>query len=574
MEEIEKNIEEIDKEIAKIQDELNEIYKNVDFNTTDFDGVGDVYSPEGQTEDQQKKIAELQTKQKELKKKKDEIISQIKKEEERKKKEEEEKAKKAEIEKNIEEIDKEIAKIQDELNEIYKNVDFNTTDFDGVGDVYSPEGQTEDQQKKIAELQTKQKELKKKKDEIISQIKKEEERKKKEEEEKAKKAEIEKNIEEIDKKIAKIQDELNEIYKNVDFNTTDFDGVGDVYSPEDPTEDQQKKIAELQTKQKELKKKKDEIISQIKQEDKKQEDKNQDDKKQDDKAQDDKKQDENMPAIEFRKISFSLLDNEGKYNPNYTVEYSNGMQQKFKPTKYKSKKDERKARRNIKSGIKRLFEKYNVHISGAKVKKLMKHMDIDFLAALGEYKDDSLCAQYLFATYAKLKGITEKAVDLPYALEYDTRTLNAENIDKAEAKQYNKLAKRMNKIGLAECQTEPSFLRKLFKPKKAMLANTSQSAITDTSRMTIDEQIAWYNGSKGEKEFDENLYWSNLREAGYSDEELAQIKAGLEPTAAQKYRESKHVPKDKLQPIPEKNKDSEENRNKGKENEDNEIEND
>ena len=471
-----------------------------------------------------------------------------------------------EIEKNIEEIDKEIAKIQDELNEIYKNVDFNTTDFDGVGDVYSPEGQTEDQQKKIAELQTKQKELKKKKDEIISQIKQEEEKKKKEEEEKAKKAEIEKNIEEIDKEIAKIQDELNEIYKNVDFNTTDFDGVGDVYSPEGQTEDQQKKIAELQTKQKELKKKKDEIISQIKQEDKKQEDKKQDDKKQDDKTQDDKKQDENMPAIEFRKISFSLLDNEGKYNPNYTVEYSNGMQQKFKPTKYKSKKDERKARRNIKSGIKRLFEKYNVHISGAKVKKLMKHMDIDFLAALGEYKDDSLCAQYLFATYAKLKGITEKAVDLPYALEYDTRTLNAENIDKAEAKQYNKLAKRMNKIGLAECQTEPSFLKKIFGSKNEMIA--------DKSRMTIDEQIAWYNGSKGEKEFDENLYWSNLREAGYSDEELAQIKAGLEPTAAQKYRESKHVPKDKLQPIPEKNKDSEENRNKGKENEDNEIEND
>ena len=476
-----------------------------------------------------------------------------------------------EIEKNIEEIDKEIAKIQDELNEIYKNVDFNTTDFDGVGDVYSPEGQTEDQQKKIAELQTKQKELKKKKDEMISQIKQEEEKKKKEEEEKAKKAEIEKNIEEIDKEIAKIQDELNEIYKNVDFNTTDFDGVGDVYSPEGQTEDQQKKIAELQTKQKELKKKKDEIISQIKQEDKKQEDKKQDDKKQDDKTQDDKtqddkKQDENMPAIEFRKISFSLLDNEGKYNPNYTVEYSNGMQQKFKPTKYKSKKDERKARRNIKSGIKRLFEKYNVHISGAKVKKLMKHMDIDFLAALGEYKDDSLCAQYLFATYAKLKGITEKAVDLPYALEYDTRTLNAENIDKAEAKQYNKLAKRMNKIGLAECQTEPSFLKKIFGSKNEMIA--------DKSRMTIDEQIAWYNGSKGEKEFDENLYWSNLREAGYSDEELAQIKAGLEPTAAQKYRESKHVPKDKLQPIPEKNKDSEENRNKGKENEDNEIEND
>ena len=415
-------------------------------------------------------------------------------------------------------------------------------------------------------MQTKQKELKKKKDEIISQIKQEEEKKKKEEEEKAKKAEIEKNIEEIDKEIAKIQDELNEIYKNVDFNTTDFDGVGDVYSPEGQTEDQQKKIAELQTKQKELKKKKDEIISQIKQEDKKQEDKKQDDKNQDDKKQDDKKQDENMPAIEFRKISFSLLDNEGKYNPNYTVEYSNGMQQKFKPTKYKSKKDERKARRNIKSGIKRLFEKYNVHISGAKVKKLMKHMDIDFLAALGEYKDDSLCAQYLFATYAKLKGITEKAVDLPYALEYDTRTLNAENIDKAEAKQYNKLAKRMNKIGLAECQTEPSFLKKIFGSKNEMIA--------DKSRMTIDEQIAWYNGSKGEKEFDENLYWSNLREAGYSDEELAQIKAGLEPTAAQKYRESKHVPKDKLQPIPEKNKDSEENRNKGKENEDNEIEND
>ncbi len=57
--------------------------------------------------------------------------------------------------------------------------------------------------------------------------------------------------------------------------------------------------------------------------------------------------------------------------------------------------------------------------------------------------------------------------------------------------------------------------------------------------MTIDEQIAWYNGSKGEKEFDENLYWSNLREAGYSDdEELAQIKSWFRAyCSTKKYRE-------------------------------------
>ena len=463
-----------------------------------------------------------------------------------------------EIEKNIEEIDKEIAKIQDELNEIYKNVDFNTTDFDGVGDVYSPEGQTEDQQKKIAELQTKQKELKKKKDEMISQIKQEEEKKKKEEEEKAKKAEIEKNIEEIDKEIAKIQDELNEIYKNVDFNTTDFDGVGDVYSPEGQTEDQQKKIAELQTKQKELKKKKDEIISQIKQED----------KKQDDKTQDDKKQDENMPAIELRKISFSLLDNEGKYNPKYTAEYTNGIQQEAKPTKHKTKREERKAKRELKKSIKNVFKSFGIKISRTELRKMMNHIDVDLLDALSVYdatndNKTSFGLEYVKAVKDKLNG---GKGELPFELSYNTRTSGAENVDRKQASQYNKLAKRMDKIGLGECQTEPSFLEKIFGSKNEMIA--------DKSRMTIDEQIAWYNGSKREKEFDENLYWSNLREAGYSDEELAQIKAGLEPTAAQKYRESKHVPMEQLQPIPEKNKDSEENRNKGKENEDNEIEND
>ena len=417
-------------------------------------------------------------------------------------------------------------------------------------------------------MQTKQKELKKKKDEIISQIKQEEEKKKKEEEEKAKKAEIEKNIEEIDKEIAKIQDELNEIYKNVDFNTTDFDGVGDVYSPEGQTEDQQKKIAELQTKQKELKKKKDEIISQIKQEDKKQEDKKQDDKKQDDKKQDDKKQDENMPAIELRKISFSLLDNEGKYNPKYTAEYTNGIQQEAKPTKHKTKREERKAKRELKKSIKNVFKSFGIKISRTELRKMMNHIDVDLLDALSVYdatndNKTSFGLEYVKAVKDKLNG---GKGELPFELSYNTRTSGAENVDRKQASQYNKLAKRMDKIGLGECQTEPSFLEKIFGSKNEMIA--------DKSRMTIDEQIAWYNGSKGEKEFDENLYWSNLREAGYSDEELAQIKAGLEPTAAQKYRESKHVPKDKLQPIPERNKDSEENRNKGKENEDNEIEND
>ena len=370
--------------------------------------------------------------------------------------------------------------------------------------------------------------------------------------------EIEKNIEEIDKEIAKIQDELNEIYKNVDFNTTDFDGVGDVYSPEGQTEDQQKKIEELQTKQKELKKKKDEIISQIKQEDKKQEDK----------KQDDKKQDENMPAIELRKISFSLLDNEGKYNPKYTAEYTNGIQQETKPTKHKTKREERKAKRELKKSIKNVFKSFGIKISRTELRKMMNHIDVDLLDVLSVYdatndNKTSFGLEYVKAVIDKLNG---GKGELPFELSYNTRTSGSENVDRKQASQYNKLAKRMDKIGLGECQTEPSFLEKIFGSKNEMIA--------DKSRMTIDEQIAWYNGSKREKEFDENLYWSNLREAGYSNEELAQIKAGLEPTAAQKYRESKHVPMEQLQPIPEKNKDSEENRNKGKENEDNEIEND
>ena len=382
--------------------------------------------------------------------------------------------------------------------------------------------------------------------------------------------EMEKNIEEIDKEIAKIQDELNEIYKNVDFNTTDFDGVGDVYSPEGPTEDQQRKIAELQTKQKELKKKKDEIISQIKQEDKKQEDKKEEDKKEESKKEDKKEEDkkeENTPTIGLKKISFSLLDSEGKYNPKYTAEYTNGIQQEAKPTKHKTKREERKAKRELKKSIKNVFKSFGIKISRTELRKMMNHIDVDLLDALSVYdatndNKTSFGLEYVKAVKDKLNG---GKGELPFELSYNTRTSGAENVDRKQASQYNKLAKRMDKIGLGECQTEPSFLEKIFGSKNEMIA--------DKSRMTIDEQIAWYNGSKGEKEFDENLYWSNLREAGYSDEELAQIKAGLEPTAAQKYRESKHVPMEQLQPMPKK-EDSGENRNKGRKNEDNEIEND
>ena len=452
----------------------------------------------------------------------------------------------------------------------------------GAGD--SPEYKSS--KEKAEKLQQKLKELKEEKEGINAQIsnkenKNEEGKKEEDKEEELKAEKMQQRIGEIDKQINEIDEQLNTIYSGMDFNS-EMDAGDGPETPPPESEELQAKIKELQEQQKKLKEEKERINAQIsnkkdkkeedkKEEGKKEDDKTQDDKKQDDKKQEDKKQDENLPAIEFRKISFSLLDNEGKYNPNYTVEYSNGMQQKFKPTKYKSKKDERKARRNIKSGIKRLFEKYNVHISGAKVKKLMKHMDIDFLAALGEYKDDSLCAQYLFATYAKLKGITGKDVDLPYALEYDTRTLNAENIDKAEAKQYNKLAKRMNKIGLVECQTEPSFLRKLFKPKKAMLANTSQSAITDTSRMTIDEQIAWYKENQNDPNFNRITYMSQLRKSGYSEEEIDQIRDGIKPSNSEQYRESKRVPKEQLTPIPKKS-GNEEGKGNDKNNEE-ELEN-
>ena len=152
----------------------------------------------------------------------------------------------------------------------------------------------------------------------------------------------------------------------------------------------------------------------------------------------------------------------------------------------------------------------------------MNHIDVDLLDALSVYdatndNKTSFGLEYVKAVKDKLNG---GKGELPFELSYNTRTSGAENVDRKQASQYNKLAKRMDKIGLGECQTEPSFLEKIFGSKNEMIA--------DKSRMTIDEQIAWYNGSKREKEFDENLYWSNLREAGYSDEELAQIKEKVE----------------------------------------------
>ena len=360
----------------------------------------------------------------------------------------------------------------------------------------------------------------------------------------------------------------------MEFNATDNDGIWDgVYSPQPPSEELQAKASELQQKLQELKKEKERINAQIsnikdkKEEDKKEESKKEESKKEEGKKEEGKKEDkkekdkkeDNTPTIGLKKISFSLLDSEGKYNPKYTIEYTNGIQEEAKLTRRITKREERKEKRELKKALKNVYKTLGIKTSRTELRKIIKHMDVDLFVALPE--DYRLT--YVLGVKDKLNG---GKGELPFELSYNTRTSGAENVDRKQASQYNKLAKRMDKIGLGECQTEPSFLEKIFGSKNEMIA--------DKSRMTIDEQIAWYNGSKGEKEFDENLYWSNLREAGYSDEELAQIKAGLEPTAAQKYRESKHVPKDKLQPIPEKNKDSEENRNKGKENEDNEIEND
>ncbi len=178
----------------------------------------------------------------------------------------------------------------------------------------------------------------------------------------------------------------------------------------------------------------------------------------------------------------------------------------------------------------------------------MNHIDVDLLFdALSVYdatndNKTSFGLEYVKAVKDKLNG---GKGELPFELSYNTRTSGAENVDRKQASQYNKLAKkRMDKIDWENVKLNHHFWKKYSDQKNEMIA--------DKSRMTIDEQIAWYNGSKGEKEFDENLYWSNLREAGYFDEELAQIKAGLEPTAAQKYRESKHVPREQLQPMPEK----------------------
>ncbi|MEF2620183.1 MAG: hypothetical protein U0N02_05125 [Clostridia bacterium] len=113
-------------ELKNIQEELDSIYKSIDYNTTDFEGVGDVYTPQGPTTEQQARISELLKRKQEIERMK---------------------------------IQKEILDIDTELNSIYASIDYNTTDFEGVGDVYTPQGPTAEQQARINELLERKKEL-------------------------------------------------------------------------------------------------------------------------------------------------------------------------------------------------------------------------------------------------------------------------------------------------------------------------------------------------------------------------------------------------------------------------------
>ena len=118
--------EDIELELKNIQEELDSIYKSIDYNTTDFEGVGDVYTPQGPTTEQQARISELLKRKQEIERMK---------------------------------IQKEILDIDTELNSIYASIDYNTTDFEGVGDVYTPQGPTPEQQARINELLERKKEL-------------------------------------------------------------------------------------------------------------------------------------------------------------------------------------------------------------------------------------------------------------------------------------------------------------------------------------------------------------------------------------------------------------------------------
>ena len=88
--------------------------------------MGDVYTPQGPTTEQQARISELLKRKQEIERMK---------------------------------IQKEILDIDTELNSIYASIDYNTTDFEGVGDVYTPQGPTAEQQARINELLERKKEL-------------------------------------------------------------------------------------------------------------------------------------------------------------------------------------------------------------------------------------------------------------------------------------------------------------------------------------------------------------------------------------------------------------------------------
>ena len=118
--------EDIELELKNIQEELDSIYKSIDYNTTDFEGVGDVYTTQGPTTEQQARISELLKRKQEIERMR---------------------------------IQKEISDIDTELNSIYASIDYNTTDFEGVGDVYTPQGPTTEQQARINELLERKKEL-------------------------------------------------------------------------------------------------------------------------------------------------------------------------------------------------------------------------------------------------------------------------------------------------------------------------------------------------------------------------------------------------------------------------------
>ncbi len=344
-----------------------------------------------------------------------------------------------------EDIELELKNIQEELDSIYKSIDYNTTDFEGVGDVYTPQGPTTEQQARISELLKRKQEIERMK---------------------------------IQKEILDIDTELNSIYASIDYNTTDFEGVGDVYTPQGPTPEQQARINELLERKKELQGKINEYTnggdSQRKGEDKK------------------------TPTGDKENKETSTGDKENK-------ETSTGdKEDKETPTGDKEDKE-------TPTGDK-------------------------------ENKETSTGDKENKETPTGDKEDKETPTGDKENKETSTGDKENKETPTGDKKKTNRLKRFMKRVKEFLTDKVGKPIKRFFNKVLGISDGKKEGLLEEPQKHSVEEMIEFYRAESNEKEFDPGRFYAQLSRSGYSEEELEAIKNGIkEPTAAEQYRRNQKV---------------------------------